>query len=85
MQKIENPISLLAGISTVLLSIGLLSQPVICAFVAALRVNTQTVEMQLSQVPCRITCEPGFVQSKSDVKQHFNLCQNSLFLAIISI
>jgi len=49
----------LAEISNALLSTVLSSPPVICA---AVRVNTQTVETQLAQVPrrfCRITCEPG--------------------------
>jgi len=63
MQKMEKPISLLARISNALLSTVLSSRPVICAFAAALRVNTQTVETQLSQVPRRFNrspCASGF-------------------------
>ena len=57
----------LAGISNALLSTVLSSRPVIRAFAAALRVNTQTVETQLSQVArcfCRITCERDFTESQ---------------------
>jgi len=66
-KKTEKPILLLARISNALLSTVLSSRPVIRAFAAALRVNTQTVETQLSQVPrrfCRITYEPGFIISR---------------------
>ena len=56
----QKPISLCGGISNALLSTVLSSGPVIRAFAAALRVNTQTVESQVSRSFCRITCEPGF-------------------------
>ena len=57
-KKMKKPISLLARISNALLSTVVSSRPVICAFAAALRVNTQTVETQLSQMPRRFNCSP---------------------------
>jgi len=57
-KKMEKPISLLARISNALLSTVLSSRPVICAFAAALRMNTQTVETQLLQVPRRFNRSP---------------------------
>jgi len=65
----QKPILLLARISNALLSTVLSLRPVTCAFAAALRVNTQTIETQSLQVPrrfCRIMSEPGLMVSNKN-------------------